>query len=109
MEFEHTYPPYTSHTLLHLFIYLKKERPTPLRAMVVVEGGKRKLTNTARGLACLNTGLKEGRRARVFTYRKAFVPQVLLQCNRGCDARGPSKTQNDKSITMTDRVTGIDR
>jgi hypothetical protein len=32
-----------------------------LRAMVVVEGGKRKLTNTARGLACLNTGLKEGR------------------------------------------------
>ena len=40
-----------------------------------------------------NTGFKEV--TRVFTYCKAFVTQVFLQCNRGCDARRSSNTANE--------------
>jgi hypothetical protein len=46
MEFEYTYPPYASYTLLRLFIYLKKGKTNTIEG-----GGERKLKKHGAGVS----------------------------------------------------------
>jgi hypothetical protein len=88
---------------LSLFIYLKKETPTPLRAMVVVEGGE--MTKHSAGVAFMfrTPGSKE-RRESLHTVKPSY-PKSSFSVIAAAMPAGLPRRQNE-SNTIRVKVSG---
>lgn len=89
---------------MRLFIYLKKETPTPLRAMVVVvEGGE--MTKHSVGVACVfkTPGSKEIRES-LHTIKPSY-PKSSFSVIAAAMPAGLPRPQNE-SNTITVKVSG---